>query len=108
MLTHKELKKRALRRADVKRAYDQLEEEFSYVDEFLKARASAGMTQLQVAERMGTTQSAVARLESGKGKHSPSLATLQRYAQAIGCRLEVRLDRRTTRSRRSAKGMRAG
>jgi transcriptional regulator with XRE-family HTH domain len=91
MLTHKELKARALKRADVKSEYDQLEEEFTFLDEFLKARSSAGITQAEVAARIGTTQSAIARLESGRGKHSPSLATLQRYAHALGCRLELRL-----------------
>jgi len=91
MLTHKELKNRALKRADVKTEYDRLDEEFSFLDEFLKARAVAGITQSEVAERIGTTQSAVARLESGGGKHSPSLATLQKYAHALGCRLELRL-----------------
>jgi|WetSurMetagenome_2_1015567.scaffolds.fasta_scaffold58444_3 transcriptional regulator with XRE-family HTH domain len=91
MLTHKELKTRALKRKDVKEEYDRLEEEFSFLDEFLKARSSAGITQAQVAERIGTTQSAIARLESGKGKPSPSLSTLQKYAHAVGCRLELRL-----------------
>lgn len=91
MLTHKELKARALERADVKAAYDRLDEEFAFLDEFLKARAAAGITQAEVAERIGTTQSAIARLESGSGKHSPSLATLQKYAHALGCRLELRL-----------------
>lgn len=91
MLTHKELKDRALERADVKAAYDALDEEFSLLDAFLKARASVGMTQAEIAERIGTTQSAIARLESGSGKHSPSLATLQKYAHALGCRLELRL-----------------
>lgn len=91
MLTHKELKARALDRADVKVAYDRLDGEFSLLDEFLKARAVSGITQAEVAERIGTTQSAVARLESGSGKHSPSLATLQKYAHALGCRLELRL-----------------
>ena len=91
MLTHKELKARALKRADVKSEYDQLDEEFSFLDEFLKARSSAGITQAEVAKRIGTTQSAIARLESGNGKHSPSLATLQKYAHALGCRLELRL-----------------
>ena len=65
--------------------------ECAFLDEFLKARSSAGITQAEVAERIGTTQSAIARLESGSGKHSPSLATLQKYAHALGCRLEVRL-----------------
>lgn len=91
MLTHKELKARALERADVKAGYDRLEGEFAFLDEFLKARAAAGITQAEVAERIGTTQSAVARLESGVGKHSPSLATLQKYAHALGYRLELRL-----------------
>lgn len=91
MLSHKELKARALARAEVKAEYDKLEEEFALLDEFLKARAAAGFTQAEVAERIGTTQSAIARLESGSGKHSPSLSTLRKYAHALGCRLELRL-----------------
>lgn len=91
MLTHKELKARALKRAKVKTEYDRLGEEFALLDEFLRARAAAGVTQAEVAARIGTTQSAIARLESGKGKHSPSLATLQKYARALGCRLELHL-----------------
>ena len=59
----------------------------------LKARSRAGLTQDAVAERMGTrmgtTKSAVSRLESA-GKHAPSLATLKRYAQAVGCELQVK------------------
>ena len=91
MLSHKELKTRALARPDVKAEYDKLEEEFALLDEFLKARAAAGFTQAEVAERIGTTQSAIARLESGSNRHSPSLATLRKYAHALGCRLELRL-----------------
>jgi transcriptional regulator with XRE-family HTH domain len=91
MLTHKELKARALKRGDVKAEYDRLEEEFAFIDEFLKVRAAIGITQAEVAARIGTTQSAIARLESGVGKHSPSLATLQKYAHALGCRLEMKL-----------------
>ena len=56
-------------------------------------RKEKGVTQEELAKRMGTTQSAIARLESGKGKHSPTLATLQKYARALGCHLEVRLTR---------------
>ena len=93
MLTHKELKKKALERPEVKAEYDRLADEFDLLDEFLKARAAAGVTQEELAKRIGTTQSAIARLESGKGKHSPSLATLQKYARALGCRLEVHLKR---------------
>jgi transcriptional regulator with XRE-family HTH domain len=89
--TLKQLKDRALARADVRAAYEELEDEFSFLTQILTARASAGLTQAQVAQRIGTTQSAVARLESGAHKHSPSIATLQRYARALGYRLDVRL-----------------
>jgi len=71
-------------------AYDALEFEYRVADQLLKARARAGLTQDAVAERMGTTKSAISRLEAS-GKHTPSLATLQRYAQAVGCELQVRL-----------------
>ena len=86
-----QFKERALSRADVRHAYDELEDEFSFLRQILAARASVGLTQAQVAARIGTTQSAVARLESGAHKHSPSIATLQRYARALGFRLDVRL-----------------
>jgi transcriptional regulator with XRE-family HTH domain len=95
MLTHKELKSRALERADVRAEYDRLEEEFAFLEEFLKARAAAGISQAEIAERMGTTQSAIARLESGRGRHSPSLATLRKYARALGYRIDVRLVKET-------------
>ena len=91
MLTHEEFKSRALDRPEVKAEYDKLEEEFALLDEFLKARAAAGLSQAEIAQRMGTTQSAIARLESGHGKPSPSLATLRKYAKALGCRLDLRL-----------------
>jgi transcriptional regulator with XRE-family HTH domain len=94
MLTHKQLRTKGLANAHVKAEYKQLADEFSLLDEFLKARAAQGLTQAQVAAKIGTTQSAVARMESGSGKHSPSLATLTKYADALGCKLEVRLVRR--------------
>ena len=95
MLTHKQLRTKALTNAEVKAEYEKLADEFFLLDEFLKARTAQGLTQAQVAEKIGTTQSAVARMESGSGKHSPSLATLTKYADALGCKLEVRLVRRT-------------
>jgi len=108
----KAFRARALARVDVRREYDALAEEFEFLDEILKARVAAGLTQAEVAARIGTTQSAVARLEAAIGKHSPSIATLKRYASALGYRLQVRLvkDRGlTTRSTRTrAKTARAG
>ena len=76
-----------------RKEYDALEEQFGLFDVLLKARYDAGLTQAEVAERMGTKTSAVARLEAGGGRqqHSPSLATLQKYAAAVGCRLEINL-----------------
>lgn len=71
-------------------AYAALDLEYQVVAQLLKARTRAGLTQDAVAERMGTTKSAVSRLE-GSGKHAPSLATLRKYAQAVGCELQVRL-----------------
>ena len=99
MLTHKQLRARALGRAEVKARFDELGDEYALLDEFLKARAEQGLTQVQVAEKIGTTQSAVARMESGRGKHSPSLATLSKYAEALGCKLEVRLVRKRSKAR---------
>lgn len=86
----KNFKARALSRPEVRSAYIEMEDECAFIDEVLKARSGSGLTQAQVAQRMGTTQSAVARLESGTARHSPSISTLRRYAQALGCRLEVR------------------
>jgi DNA-binding XRE family transcriptional regulator len=82
--------------------FDELGDEYALLDEFLKARAEQGLTQAQVAEKIGTTQSAVARMESGGGKHSPSLATLSKYAEALGCKLEVRLVRKRGQARNLA------
>ena len=87
----KTFRARALKRNVVRKAYDALEDEFAFLDEVLKARVAAGLTQAEVAARVGTTQSAIARLESATPKHSPSIATLQRYARALGYRVEVRL-----------------
>ena len=87
----KQFKARALARPDVRKAYDELAGEFSFIDEVLKARAASGLTQAELAARVGTTQSAIARLESGTPKHSPSILTLQRYARAMGHRVEIKL-----------------
>jgi predicted transcriptional regulator len=93
MLTHEQFKAKALQDPAVRAEYERLErEEMPMLDTILKARAEAGLTQAQVAERMGTKAPAVARLEASlvSGKHSPSLATLKKYAAALGRRVEVR------------------
>ena len=87
----RQFKQRAMARPGVKAAYDASAAEFAFLDEVLRARAEAGLTQAEVAELIGTTQSAVARLESAEPRHSPSIATLQRYARALGCTVQVKL-----------------
>src|ERR1700693_5534402 len=93
MMTHKALVKKLLKQPAVKAEYDAQAEEFALLDELLQARREAGVTQAEGAARMGTKTPAVARLEAGGGsqRHSPSVATLRKYAQAVGCRLEIRL-----------------
>lgn len=93
MKTHKQLVEEMLKNSAVRAEYERIErEEMPMLDAILSARAEAGLTQAQVAERMGTQAPAVARLENAlvTGKHSPSVATLQKYAAALGKRLEVR------------------
>jgi DNA-binding XRE family transcriptional regulator len=87
---HDAFLERALKRKGFREAYDDLEDEYVLVRELLAARAKAGLTQEEVAASMGTTKSAVSRLE-GAGKHSPSVSTLKKYAEAVGCEIEIRL-----------------
>jgi predicted transcriptional regulator len=81
-------KRRQMKDPAFKAAYDALEEEFALIRELIGARAKAKLSQAQVAKRMGTSQSAVARLESGR---TPSLTSLRRYAKAVGRKVEIKL-----------------
>jgi DNA-binding XRE family transcriptional regulator len=83
------LKARLLANPKVKAEYDALAPEFEIAAELLRARLRAGLTQVELAERMGTSQSTIARLESGQTL--PSTKTLLRYAEATGSRFHVRL-----------------
>jgi DNA-binding XRE family transcriptional regulator len=89
---HAQFLAKASERKGFAEAYESLELEYQVVNQLLKARARAGLTQDAVAERMGTTKSAVSRLEAA-GKHAPSLTTLKRYAKAVGCELQIKLVR---------------
>lgn len=82
--------KKARKRKEFRKAYKELEEEYKLIRGMLAARIMRGLTQEAVAGLMGTTKSAISRLEKA-GKHTPSLTTLKKYAQAVGCRLEIRL-----------------
>jgi predicted transcriptional regulator len=94
MLSHAELVAQALSNPLVKAEYERIErEEMPMLDMLLKVRREVGMTQAQIAEKMGKQAPAVARLERAlaTGKMSPSIATLQRYAAALGKSLEIRM-----------------
>ena len=94
MRTHDEVIARLMRRPGVRKEFERIErEDGALLDILLKARQEAGLSQAQVAERMGTQAPAVARLERAPatGKHSPSLATLRKYAHACGKKLSLRL-----------------
>lgn len=88
-----EFVRRVMKKPGVKEAYNALNEEYALLRELLSARQNAGLSQDEVAQRMGTQRPAVTRIETSlaNGKHSPSLSTLRKYAVAVGCRLVVHL-----------------
>lgn len=75
---------------EYREAYEELDDEFALVSSLLEARTRAHLSQAEVASRMGTTESAVSRLESGRVK--PSTRTLERYAKATGHKLRISLE----------------
>jgi transcriptional regulator with XRE-family HTH domain len=77
------LHKKWMKDPEYRKEYEALEDEFALI----AVRARAGLSQAQLAKRMKTTQSAIARLESGRAK--PSTRTLERYAEATGHRLKI-------------------
>lgn len=85
----KDLKNRLLEDPDFRREYARVDEEFALIEALIRARTTARLTQEELARRLGTTQSAIARLEGGRV--SPSFATLRRYAEATGTRLTIGL-----------------
>lgn len=89
MSTLYQLKRKWMDDPEVRAAYEELNPEFEIARTLIKARTEAGLTQEEVAKRMGTTQSVIARLESGR--MLPSLKTLYRYAQATNSKPEIRL-----------------
>ena len=97
----KELKKRFMEDPEFREAYALVDEEYALVEALVRARTAAKLTQAEVARRLGTTQSAVARLEGGRV--SPSFATLRRYAEATGTRLTVGLVRPTAETHESTR-----
>ena len=90
MKTLKDFKRELLADPAARTEYEAHSAEFTMTRELIAARSRAGLTQGEIAQRMGTTQSVIARLEGGK--RQPSMRTVQRYAEATGCRAVVRLE----------------
>jgi len=88
-ISFEEIKAELLADPEVKAEYDALAPEFEIAVELISARRRAGLSQAELAARMGTSQSAIARLESGQAL--PSTKTLLRYAEATGSKIELRL-----------------
>jgi len=84
---------RLLSNPRVKAAYDALEDEYAALEALLQARMKAGLSQAEIAKRMGIKPSSLARIESSLGsrRHSPSLSTLRKYASACGKKLIIKL-----------------
>ena len=84
-----DLKAKMMTDREIHAAYAEADAEYRVIEAMIRARAEAGLTQAELAARVGTTQSAIARLEGGRV--SPSLATLRKYAAALGKRLKVEM-----------------
>ena len=84
-----DLKRRLMENPEFQQEYEKADAEFRLVESLVNARTKANLSQAEVARRVGTTQSAIARLEGGGV--TPSISTLRRYAEATGMRLEINL-----------------
>lgn len=84
-----DLKARYMNDPEFRDEYEKADSEFKLIEALVRARTKAKLTQSELARRLGTTQSAIARLEGGGV--SPTLSTLRRYAEATGARLEIDL-----------------
>lgn len=90
---HGKLRAKALKNPEVLAEYEQFKLEFELAEQLKTMRQKMKISQEAVAESMHSSKSAISRLESAKSghKHSPSISTLRRYADAIGCALEIKL-----------------
>ncbi|HMT02502.1 MAG TPA: helix-turn-helix transcriptional regulator [Burkholderiales bacterium] len=89
---HNEMRILALQDPEVRAAYEEFKLEFEIAEQCKLMRQKMNISQEYVAKKMHSSKSAISRLESAKGsKHSPSISTLKKYAEAIGCHLEVKI-----------------
>ncbi len=86
-----DFKKKALQNKEVKKEYDALKPLFAIKKELVIARIDKGLTQDEIAKKIGTSKSNISRLESLNNSYIPNLATLMKYAEALGMRLDIGL-----------------
>jgi DNA-binding XRE family transcriptional regulator len=89
--TFKDFKTKALQNEEVKREYDALKPLFAIKKQLVAARIAKGITQEEIAQKIGTSKSNISRLESLNNTYMPNLATLIKYAEALGMRLDIGL-----------------
>jgi len=87
----KDFKEKALKNKEVKVEYDALSPLFEIKKELISARLGKGITQEQIAEKIGTSKSNISRLESFNNTYMPNLGTLMKYAEALGLKLDIGL-----------------
>jgi len=87
--TYKQLKGGLLRDNKIKEAYEKLGPEFAVIEMIIKRRIGKGLSQKELARKIGTKQSAISRLESGT--YNPSLSFLQKVGEALGAKLKISL-----------------
>ena len=89
MKSWKTFKKELLKNRQIAAEYEKLEPKYQLISQLIEARLNKGITQQELAERMGTKQSAIARIESGNA--NPSIAFLEKLARALGGRLAIEI-----------------
>ncbi|MEK9176499.1 MAG: helix-turn-helix transcriptional regulator [Patescibacteria group bacterium] len=89
MTDWKELKKELLKDPEVKKEYDRLAPRYAVVSSLIRARLEKGLTQKELAKKIGTKQSAIARLETGNT--NPSLDFLEKVVNAMGYKLQIKI-----------------
>lgn len=89
-MNFKEYKAQLLANTEIKKEYDRLEPEYELIKSIIRERQRKNMTQEQLAEKIGTQQTSIARLENPN--YGKSLPMLKKIAQALDCRLVIRLE----------------
>ena len=89
MTTYKQLKSKLLKDKDIQEAYDKLGAEFAVAKMIIQKRIKKGLTQEELAQKIGTKQSAIARLEAGEC--NPTIDFLDRIANALGAKIKISL-----------------